>query len=353
LISDKWGVYAGFALNQSSDDSSFDTLNFGENSRMLHSKATIYYDASEEVSIKLGAENFVENDDVSNDYYSGKLEDTYTSLYTESDITLGYRWAFRLGVRAEYSDLLGKMNLAPRTSLAFKTGPKSQVSFAYGQFFQKPENDFLHYTTDLDYEKATHFILNYQWTTDHRSFRVELYDKEYDNLVKGKEFLLNNKGDGYSRGIDVFWKDEQTVNHLDYWISYSYIDAERDYTDYPMAATPTFVTDHTLNVVANYLIDVWGLRPGITYTFASGRTYFNPNSEGYLSDKTKAYHNLSVNVSYVTQLFGNFTVLYGALGNPFGFEQIFGYEYSNDGTKREAIRPTTNRSFFLGLFVNF
>lgn len=353
LLSNKFGIYAGFALNESNDDISFGDQDIEEGSLMLHGKTTIYYEATDNISVKFGAETFTENDDIATNNYSGELKDQYTAAFTESDIALGDHWAFRLGIRSEYSDLLGKMNVAPRTSMAYKTGKNSQISLAYGHFYQKPENDFLHYTTDLDFEKARHLIANYQWTTDKRSFRVEVYDKRYLNLVKGKEFSLTNNGDGYSRGIDVFWKDEKTIQNLDYWISYSYIDAERNYEDYPMAATPTFVTDHTLSIVANYSIEYLGLRPGLTYTYASGRRYENPNSEVFLSDKTKPYHNVSVNISYVTQLFGNFAVAYGALSNPFGVKQIFGYEYSEDGTKRTAIRPTTNRSFFLGVFVNF
>src|SRR5690606_35172721 len=133
------------------------------------------------------------------------------------------------------------------------------------------------------------------------------YDKQYQNLVKIEAGdVLTNNGEGYSRGIDIFWKDEKTVDNLDYWISYSFIDAERDYKDYPFAATPTFITDHTLNLVANYEIDQLGLNTGLTYTFASGRTYFNPNNDAFLSDKTKAFHNLSFNLSYPTALFNNF-----------------------------------------------
>lgn len=353
MLSDKFGIYAGFALNHSTDDVFYGGQRFDEMSRMLHGKTTIYYDASGTVSMKLGVESFIEDDVIKTDYYSGKLEDQFTAVYYESDIALGNRWAFRLGGRAEYSDLLDETNVAPRTSMAYKSGKNSQVSLAYGHFYQKPENDFLHYSTELGFEKASHLIANYQWTTDEQSFRVEVYNKQYLDLVKGSEFDTDNNGEGYSRGIDVFWKDKKTIRNLDYWVSYSYIDAERNYKNYPMPATPTFVTDHTLSIVSNYSIERYGLRPGLTYTFASGRRYYNPNSEGFLSDKTKAYHNLSLNLSYVTQVFGNFAVVYGALSNPFGTEQVFGYEYSEDGTQREAVRPTTNRSFFLGLFVNF
>lgn len=352
-ISNKLGIYTGVALNQSKDKKSFNSLAFTEESRMLHGKATLYYDINSQVAMKLGAESFIE-EDVRAAATTQKIDDQNTALYAESDLALGQRWAFRLGVRSEYSNLLGKMNVAPRTSMAYKTGKNSQISLAYGHFYQKPEETFLFIDKELDFERSTHLITNYQWIHEGRSFRIELYDKRYDKLVKGRlGEPLTNEGKGFSRGIDIFWKDDKTIRNLDYWVSYSYIDAERDYKNYPTAATPGFVTDHTMNVVANYVIDHLGLTPGLTYTFASGRRYLNPNNDQFLTDRTKAYNNISVNLSYVTKVFNNFAVLYGSLGNPFGFDQVFGYEYSADGSERVEIRPPSKRTFFVGLFVNF
>lgn len=354
MIGKKWGLYAGVALNQNTDDLAFDANTIEDKYRIIHGKTTLYYDITAGASIKMGVESFAEKNAIATNYYAGEIHDQYTALYTESDISLGERWALRAGLRAEHSSFLGKINLAPRTSMAYKTGKDSQVSLAYGHFYQKPESEFLFYTASLNYEKATHLIANYQWITDTRSLRVELYDKRYTQLVKGEpEVALTNQGNGHSRGVDVFWKDKESIGNLDYWVSYSYVDAERNYKDYPMAATPPFVTDHTLNIVANCPLDYPMLTPGITYTFATGRRYFNPNNELYLDDRTRAYHNVSINLSYVTQLLGNFAVLYGSLNNPIGVEQIFGYQYSEDGSQRVAIRPSADRTFFLGLFVNF
>lgn len=352
-ISKKLGIYAGLTLNQESDKITFDKQSFREEASMLQAKTTFYYDFNQKVALKFGGESFIEQDSRTA-ATTQKLDDQHSAIYSESDISLGKRWAFRLGFRSEYSSLLGKANIAPRTSMAYKTGKNSQVSLAYGHFYQKPEDEFLFRANQLDYELSTHLIGNYQWSLDGRSFRVELYDKRYDNLVKVEaEGLLTNEGNGFSRGVDVFWKDDKSIRNLDYWVSYSYIDAERDYKDYPIAATPGFITDHTLNIVANYEITHLGLSPGITYSFATGRRYLNPNSEEFLSDKTKAYHNVSMNLSYITEVFNSFTVFYASLSNPLGFDQVFGYEYSADGTQREKVRPSATRTFFLGMFVNF
>jgi outer membrane cobalamin receptor len=352
-LSPKLKIYAGAALNRSTDKIKYDGQNIDKQTNVLQGKTTLLYNINRGVDVKLGIESFLEKDEIEvSDVY--QINDQYSAAFTETDFRLGNRLAFRLGLRSEYSNLLNKSNIAHRTSMAYKTGVNSQISIAYGHFYQKPEDDFLFRKNTLEFEKSSHLIANYQWIVEGRSFRVELYNKQYDNLIKtNTEGNLTNKGDGFSRGIDVFWKDSKSIKNLDYWVSYSFIDAERDYKDYPKAATPTFVTNHTFNVVANYSIPVLGLQPGITYTYASGRRYFNPTNENYLSDKTKAYHNLSLNLSYITKLFNKFAVLYGALSNPFGFDQVFGYRYSENGQDRIEIRPTADRTFFLGLFVNF
>ena len=69
----------------------------------------------------------------------------------------------------------------------------------------------------LTYEKATHFIGNYQYVTNDRTFRVEGYYKDYDNLVTQEAtdipFVNNyfNEGTGYAKGIDVFFRDKKTI----------------------------------------------------------------------------------------------------------------------------------------------
>jgi hypothetical protein len=106
-----------------------------------------------------------------------KLIENFTSLFAETDIYLTNDIAAKIGGRYEYSSVIQKANIAPRLSLAFKTGKGGQISAAYGIFYQKPENSQLIYTTDLGHTKATHYILTYQKSTNDRIFRVETFIK--------------------------------------------------------------------------------------------------------------------------------------------------------------------------------
>ena len=96
--------------------------------------------------------------------------------------TLTNDLALKLGARYEYSSIIKKANIAPRISLAYKTGAGAQVSLAYGVFYEKPLNTELVYTTSLGYTKATHYIANYQRSADNRIFRVEAFYKKYEIL---------------------------------------------------------------------------------------------------------------------------------------------------------------------------
>ena len=88
-------------------------------------------------------------------------------------------------------------------------------------------------------ERPHHYILNYQYRKNRRIFRSEAYLKQYDKLVKYQDPYdpnpqnYNNQGAGYAGGVDIFWRDQASVNGLDYWISYSFLDTHRNYKNFP------------------------------------------------------------------------------------------------------------------------
>lgn len=354
ILKEKWSLYTAFSINHNNENVNFNSDQFGETTNFIQAKITLGRDLASGIYLKTGAEVYYQAEEYRYNEFKNNLEGALGSAFAELNIKISNKLALRAGGRAEYAELVSAYNFTPRLSLAFKTGNKSQIAFAYGKFFQNPESEFLLENRRLDFESSTHYILNYQWLTDDYTFRIEAYQKNYDQLIKEDDFgNLNNQGDGFSRGIDIFWRDKKLIKGLDYWITYTFIDAERDYRNFPMAATPTFITDHTLNIIGRYSLSSIPLRFGIGYTFASGRPYDDPNDEAFLDKRTKAYHNLNLNASYLTSIFGNFTVIYLSLKNPIGFDQVFGYRYSTDGTISSPVQPTTRRSLFAGLFISF
>lgn len=356
FISDTWKVNAGAGYGNDEDKIDIDTNFVHQNEKSFHARATVTHFFGKLSDIKAGVEFFDFKNDESYNELSHQFINPLAAAFLETNYFITRKFALRIGARYEYDGLLNKSNLAPRVSLAYKWNDASQVALGYGKFFEMPEDDFLFEPKSLDFENATHYVLNYQYQKDKRIFRVEAYYKKYDKLVKENnesEAASDNSGYGYSRGIDVFWRDTKTIRHADYWITYSYLDTRRNYLDYPVAATPTFAAKHVANFVCKYFITKVNTSVGATYTYASGRTYFNPNNTSFLSDKTKDYHNFSMNVSYLTSIAQHFTILYVSVENVFGISNVYGYHYSPDGSVRKPIVPSAPRSIFVGLFITF
>ncbi len=350
-LNKKWLMYAGFSAASNKDNISEPSFSSTIRDDFMHSKIRLKRYIGELSGIKAGAEYQLLAVNENKGYDDMKTKGQFFAGFCEGDMYLTNKLVLRAGLRGEYASLTGKTNLAPRSSIAYKTGEYSQVSFAWGLFHQTPEKEYI--TQGLkQYEKASHYILNYQFLAEHRTFRIETYYKDYHKLVRTSPALSVN-GYGYARGIDLFWRDKRTIDGIDYWISYSWLDTKRLYLDYPKETTPDYVSNHTMTCVYKHFIPTLRSNIGFTYIFASGRPYNNPNNDDFMSEKTKKYHDVSFNISYLTSVFGSFAVLVASINNIFGFEHIHGYRYSHDGFYREPIIDPAKRGFFMGMFISF
>ena len=104
--------------------------------------------------------------------YNFRLRDNYSTAFVETEVYLTPKLAGRFGMRTEYTSVISKANIAPRISMAYKTGQYSQVSLAAGQFYQTPEKKYLYINQTLGYELANHLIMNYQIIKNDRTFRL-------------------------------------------------------------------------------------------------------------------------------------------------------------------------------------
>jgi len=353
------GVSYGYSQNKMGLDD--DRLKNAENA--LHLKLKVSKKLSDKVQLSAGSDYFITKfDEEYTQYLSTTLtsgyENNIASAYAETDIFFSKNLALKAGIRASNSDLLEEFHVSPRLSLAYKISKNGQFSFAYGDFIQSPRQEYLKYSSQFESEKTSHYILNYQYNKTGKTFRAEAYFKDYRDLVKYDtqvsqfDSQFNNTGNGYAKGLDFFWRDNNSIKNLEYWISYSYIDTERNYKNYPKQVTPSFVADHSLSVVTKYWINDWRSQVGFTHSFNSGRPYNNPNEINFMNGKTKSYNNLSFNWAY---LISQQKILYFSVSNILGTDNIFGYEYANnpDGSgqfPRQPVRQAADRFFFVGFF---
>lgn len=362
-FANNWRLETGLSFtNDYSDINIFDdTVLDNENS--MHVKVKLRKRFSNRFKLSFGSEYFITNfneDYISstNDFYEFDFENNIFASFVETDIFFSKSLAAKVGLRLENSELLNEFTVSPRISIAHKISKNSQVSLAYGQFYQNPKNDYLKFNQNFKAENTSHVIANYQAIKQGQIFRIEAYLKNYDNLVKFDgntptfSSNYNNNGNGYAKGFDIFWRQNRKIKNTDYWVSYSYLDTERDYRNYPTAATPSFASKHNISLVAKHWVESWKSQLGFTYNFASGRNYTNPNEVGFLNNKTKNYNSLSVNWAY---LIDQQKILYFSVNNVLGTQNVFGYNYKNTpepngNFNRQAIIPNADRFFFIGFF---
>jgi len=301
--------------------------------------------------------------------FSQRVKENILSGFGEADIYVTNNLAARIGTRAEHSRLLNEWDVAPRFSFAYKFQDKSQVSLAYGIFYQDPERKYLPSVNALHFAKATHYILQYEKITKDRTFRTELFYKKYDDLLKTSGAYnatftaINNNGFGDAKGIEFFWRDKKTIKNFDYWISYSYLDTKRDFLNYPYAIEPSFVSKHTASLVVKKFVLPIKTQFNVSYTFASGRPYYDiiydssyNNYKLIGNGRTKAYNNISFSVNFVPSVGKTnakaFSVIVFSVTNVFGFNNVYNYNYSVNGKNKVAITPPSKRFIYLGYFVS-
>ncbi|MDB4292772.1 TonB-dependent receptor [Maribacter sp.] len=363
FLENEWTLTTGASISLDKNDIGIQENAIDTKETAGHVKLKVKKSFSSRFQLNFGAEHFI------TDYTESFLAPggfTFDSGYTENlsagfvetDIFFSNKLAMKLGVRGEYSEALAAYNISPRFSLAYKSSESGQFSLAYGDFYQNPSVEYLKFEQRLEFEKTAHYILNYQYLKDGKTFRAEAYYKNYKDLIKydtqrpqfDSEF--SNQGNGHAAGLDIFWRDNKSIRNLDYWASYSYLDTARDYRNFREKATPNFAPKHNLSLVTKYFIEDWKSQVGISYTHASGRPYDDPNTADFLAEKTKAYNNISVNWAY---LLSQQKILYCSISNVAGFNNINGYQYAdaqnvNGQFDRLAIRPTADTFFFVGFF---
>ncbi len=351
--------------------------NFKLNNRAQYAQARVVIDKKLNGlnAIRFGADYFYSKERSTYTLYDGtkfteSVTDNLESVFAEADVFITNSLAAKIGGRLEHSQVVNKFNIAPRLSVAYKFADNSQASFAYGLFYQNPERKYLPAVASLDYSRAAHYILQYQKLTNNRTFRVEAFYKKYTDLYKtavsptGREVASNNNGFGHATGLEFFFRDKKTFKNVDYWVSYSYLDTKRDFLNYPKAITPSFAANHTAALVVKKFVTKWKTGFNLSYNFATGRPYYyfaydNVQNKYVIGDagKTINYNSMSFSVNYLPSIGKKnpkaFVVWVLGVNNVLGQDQVFNYNYNNNGSRKEAITPPSKRFIFIGCFLSF
>ncbi|WP_426294749.1 TonB-dependent receptor [Dyadobacter endophyticus] len=332
------------------------------NSHFAQGRAVLTRHFERNQSLRFGGETFYFDDTQTYNGAQNLLRDQLSAAFVETDIHIGGHVAFRPGLRWEYSSLLRKAVLAPRASLGYRLVAGSQLNLAYGIFYQKPENRYLFQNRQLAFSRAEHYVLNYSKKANNRFFRTEVYYKKYNDLVKTSP-VIRLGGDGYARGLELFWRDKKTVRNLDYWLTYTYLDTKRNYLDYPERIRPSFTSPHTFTIAIKRFFQEISTNVNVSYSCAAGRPYYDiragddAGTRIYDSGTARAYNVLNLHVSKMMSFFKkskfrDYSGFAFGANNILGTKQVFGYNYAYDGSFKTPITLPATRFYFVGVFMS-
>jgi hypothetical protein len=358
----KWGLQTGLSYSNNIDelqiaDNAADRTDERTQTRIM---GNYYFGNNLSSALTVGGEfHHIKVGNIYNQF-DLNMTDNYSAAFAESEFYLSSKLALKPGVRIEHSSVINKSNIAPRLSMAYKLGKYDQFSLAAGRFYQNPEKEYLYLNKSLDFEVADHLILNYQIIKNLRTFRVEAFYKDYKNLVTEatNSFDPNpyrfpigetqNDGFGYAQGFDVFYRDQTTIKNADVWITYSYLDTERKFRNYPKQVKPFFASKHNFSLVYKHFFVEPSLNIGATFTHTSGRPFYRFNDTFQDVNETPNFQNLSISISKIKKVNNHFLVFYAALDNVLARQNVFGYRFSADGKESFEVRPPVYRTFFCG-----
>jgi hypothetical protein len=348
-----WLIKGGASFSHNLDHFTVDSLKPQREESLIHLKARVTWFATNRLQFHAGLEHFQQFFEESLDNNERGISLPLSATHLESQYFFTERITLKAGLRAEVQQHSAKV--MPRISAAYRIDNKQQVSAAFGDFHQNQPLPTLLDNPHLDQSRSKHLLLNYQWAHKGITFRTEIFQKSYQNLLHEAipEASVNTEGFGFARGFDLFYRDQKNIKNLDYWITYSFIDSKRKYSSYSDLVQPGFAPQHNLSVVAKYWVSQLNSQVGMSWQFNDGFTYDNPNLSGEMESKTKPYSGMNLNWSYLPK---PNLIIHVAVNNVFGRENIFGYQYANQPNENGvypslAVQSPADRFFFIGVFI--
>jgi len=278
--------------------------------------------------------------------------------YFEMDYYVNKKWLLRGGVRADSYEWQ-RPALAPRLQINHIMAPGHQLAFSAGRYQQRdiPQSAYAQ-SVKMAPARADHLLLTYFKSANNRLLRVEGYFKKYHQLATTDNEAIGNTGRGFARGVDLFYRDRQSIKNGDLWVSLSVIDSKRQWRETTEIAPVPFSAPNVVSVVYKHFFPKLSMGVGLTYRWHNGRPYQNPNEPGFYQKRSPHYHDLSANITYLTNIKDHFTVIFISMTNVPNFDQVHTYRYNNTPNSegiyhRNEVRSLFPRFPFVGMFIDF
>jgi hypothetical protein len=255
-----------------------------------------------------------------------------------------------LGLRGEYSTLLKKYALSPRLYMAYKISPENILSLSMGKYFQLPNEKYLKFTNAMGYSEAYSATVSYSYIKRLSKLQLDVFWKKYTHLTtfdlnQFYYYNITNGGKGDAKGINVFWKSN--LRHMEYWLSYGYLDANILSNNFTTYHTPSYVSNHTLNATLKYWLKEIKTMIGSSFFIDAGATSYKENNPK-LSKRTPHRSRMDLSLSYVPT---PSLIIHFACQNILGRNNVYGYEYSSVGDAHREITNQATRFYYIGVFL--
>ncbi|MBC8345470.1 MAG: TonB-dependent receptor [Candidatus Marinimicrobia bacterium] len=280
-------------------------------------------------------------------------ETRHFGFYAETEMNLSRRLFSTFGLRSDVLDNPRQTEIDPRISLNYRLSDKQFLKVASGIYHQYPQaqyRDEWNGNPNLKAMQATHAILGYEYKAEITNLKVELYQKNYTNLVlEDSATNFTNDGHGYAYGADIFLKGNLPI--ISGWVSYSYLQSQRKELDHLKISPTDYDINHNLTAALKMRIaNVNSL--GLTYKYTTGKPYTAAKDE-WNAERLPPMQRLDLSMSRV-YFFGGakMMVIYGAISNVLDKQNIYGYIYSPDYSERTELKSTHGRNVYLGFSLN-
>jgi hypothetical protein len=280
--------------------------------------------------------------------YRRSMQNNLASVYNDTKFFLSDNLAFSAGLRGEYSVRMRKFNVAPRLYMAYRLNDANIFSVAAGDYFQLPSQEYLKTTDNLDFTSARKLTTSYSYVERDSKFQIDAYYKKYDKVVTySPEGYVDNSGDGYGYGANVFWKN--SFHSLEYWATYSFNHTRKKYDDFSAAVAPPYAARHSFNLTLKYWIAALKSLPAASGYISSGRPYYSNDLPRTQLGETPHHSRVDISWSFLP---AQWFVIHFGCQNVLGRKNVYGYEYSETTPGvRKAVTAANERFVFLGVFI--
>lgn len=305
---------------------------------------------------------------IQTNFHPGNYDGTivHHSFYLQDELEIiKYDFTISAGLHYDINDLSKNNSLSPRAGLRKKIIPNMYFNFAWGYYYQYPNDLFmLNQQTgnpDLKPEEAVHYLAGFDnYLAKDVLFQNNFFYKNYSDLIitdPVQNYI--NGAVGYAYGFESMLKKAST-GPLNGWLSYTFSVTKQKITiqNAPYDPyngnnitlnqwyAPDYDQHHTISANINYamsshwsLSSSWEFHTGTPYTEitgavkvvnSAGNTVYLPVKGTFNSQRLPTYHQLNLKLTYAFKI-GLFpSELYIQVVNLYDRKNIEYYYYSND-----------------------